>query len=109
MSTDGVPFVGRLHPGARHVYVATGFNAWGMTNGIAAGQLLAALLSDVEPPEWADIFDPRRLHPLAEAKQFISAGLAFAGHYVGDRLRSSHVDSPDDLAPGTGAVMRIGR
>ena len=107
ITTDGVPFVGRLHPGARHSYVATGFNAWGMANGIAAGTLLAALLSDVEPPEWAGIFDPGRIHPLAEAKQFLSAGLAVASHMVADRLRRSHVDSPGELAPGTGAVIRI--
>ena len=107
MSTDGVPFVGRMYPGARHSFVATGFNAWGMANGIAAGTLLAALLSDVEPPEWAGIFDPRRLHPVAEAKQFISANIAVAGHYVAGRLRPSHIDSPGELAPGAGAVIRL--
>jgi len=107
MSTDGVPFIGRLPAGGHHAYVATGFNAWGMTNGMAAGVLLAALLTDAPPPPWADIFDPGRVHPLAEAKQFLSANLAVATHFVGDRLRPSHVDSPTDLAKGTGAVIRV--
>ncbi len=34
MSTvDGVPYVGRYHPRARHLWVATGFGQWGMTGG----------------------------------------------------------------------------
>jgi glycine/D-amino acid oxidase-like deaminating enzyme/nitrite reductase/ring-hydroxylating ferredoxin subunit len=106
-STDGVPFIGRMPSGGRNVYVATGFNAWGMTNGMVAGVLLAALLSEAVPPAWADIFDPGRLHLLAEAKPFISGGLAVAGHVVGDRLRPSPVDSPADLARGSGAVIRV--
>jgi glycine/D-amino acid oxidase-like deaminating enzyme/nitrite reductase/ring-hydroxylating ferredoxin subunit len=107
MTTDGVPFIGRLPAGGRHAYVATGFNAWGMTNGVAAGILLAALLAEATPPPWADIFDPGRVHPRAEAKQFVSANLAVATHFVGDRLRPSHLDSPTDLAKGAGAVIRI--
>jgi glycine/D-amino acid oxidase-like deaminating enzyme/nitrite reductase/ring-hydroxylating ferredoxin subunit len=107
ITTDGVPFIGRLHPGADHVYVATGFNAWGMTNGVVAGQLLAAMIGGTTPPSWAEIFDPGRLHPLAEAKSFVKANLAVAGHFVGDRLRPTHVDSTDDVANGTGAIVRI--
>jgi glycine/D-amino acid oxidase-like deaminating enzyme len=28
-SMDGMPFVGRASSSAKHLYVATGFNAWG--------------------------------------------------------------------------------
>lgn len=31
-----------------------------------------------------------------------------ARHFVGDRVRSSHVDFVDDIAPGDGAVLRVG-
>ncbi len=106
-STDQVPFVGRLHAGTRHVHVAAGFNGWGMSSGVMSGRLLADLL-DGQPPPWADLYDPVRLHPVAEAGPLLKANLAVARHFVGDRLRRSHLDSPADLAPGTGAVMRVG-
>jgi Rieske Fe-S protein len=77
-----------------------------MSNGVAAGRLLAALIEGREPPE-AKVYDPRRLHPLVEAPALVKANLAVAGHFVGDRLRSSHVDSVDEIAPGTGAVVRL--
>jgi Rieske Fe-S protein len=57
---------------------------------------------------WAPIFDPGRLHPVVEAATFVKANLKVAGHFIGDRLRRSHLDTPDDLAMGAGAVMRIG-
>lgn len=37
---DSVPYVGRYHPGTRHLWVATGFGQWGMIGGTAAGLLL---------------------------------------------------------------------
>jgi glycine/D-amino acid oxidase-like deaminating enzyme/nitrite reductase/ring-hydroxylating ferredoxin subunit len=106
ITTDRVPFVGRFHAGAEHVWVAAGFNAWGMTNGVMAGRLLAALLTGKSLP-WANIYDPRRVHPMVEARPFLKANIAVAGHFLGDPLRSSHFGSPDDLPAGAGAVMRI--
>jgi glycine/D-amino acid oxidase-like deaminating enzyme len=105
-TTDGVPYIGPLHLGARHTYVATGFGGWGMTNGVFAGRLLAALLAGQEPPE-ADLFDPRRLHPLVDTPALVKANLSVARHFVGDRVRRSHVDSVDEIRPGSGAVVRI--
>jgi glycine/D-amino acid oxidase-like deaminating enzyme/nitrite reductase/ring-hydroxylating ferredoxin subunit len=106
-TTDQVPYVGRLHPGAGHAWVATGFNAWGMTNGVMAGQLLSARIGGAEPP-WTQLYDPRRLHPLTEAKPFIKANLDVARRFIGDRVRpTTYADSPVDLAPGRGAVIRI--
>jgi glycine/D-amino acid oxidase-like deaminating enzyme/nitrite reductase/ring-hydroxylating ferredoxin subunit len=105
-TTDTMPYVGRFHPGADHVWVATGFNAWGMSNGVMAGRLLAALVSGETLP-WADVYDPRRVHPTVEAGTFLKANVTVAGHFIGDRLRPSHLDSPDDVPAGIGAVIRI--
>jgi glycine/D-amino acid oxidase-like deaminating enzyme/nitrite reductase/ring-hydroxylating ferredoxin subunit len=105
-TTDKIPYIGRFYPGADHVYVATGFGAWGMSNGVLAGRLLTALLTG-DDPEWAKIYDPCRIHPMVEAGSFLKANIAVAGHFVGDRLRrTSHIDAAKDLSPGTGAVLR---
>ncbi|WP_240197114.1 FAD-dependent oxidoreductase [Nonomuraea lactucae] len=104
-TTDGIPYVGRLHPVAKHVYVAGGFGGWGMSNGVMSGLLLAALIAG-EPVPWAGLYDPRRLHPLREAAPVLKAQAKAAGHFIGDRLRS-RADSVDDIAPGAGAVVRV--
>ena len=105
--SDGVPLVGPFHAGARHVYVATGFGGWGMSGGAMAGQLLAAALVGAEP-EWAGLYDPRRLRStLREGASLLKQQAEVARHFVGDRLRTTHVDSVAEIAPGSGAVVRI--
>jgi glycine/D-amino acid oxidase-like deaminating enzyme/nitrite reductase/ring-hydroxylating ferredoxin subunit len=106
-TTDRIPYVGPFHPGARHVYVATGFGGWGMSNGVMSGRLLAARITGDDLP-WAELYDPRRLRPVKEAGPLLKAQASVVRHFVGDRLRSSHVDSVGEIEPGTGAVVRIG-
>jgi glycine/D-amino acid oxidase-like deaminating enzyme/nitrite reductase/ring-hydroxylating ferredoxin subunit len=106
-TTDQVPFIGRFHPGARNVYVATGFGGWGMSTGVLTGQLLAACITGSEPV-WTGLYDPRRLNPAREAGSLFKLQAKVAGHFIGDRLRPSHVDTVDDVEPGTGAVVRVG-
>ncbi len=102
-TTDQLPYVGTFHAGAEHVYVATGFGGWGMSGGVMAGQLIAALIEG-RALEWAGIYDPRRIHPVVEARNFVTANLENARRFIADRFRASDT-SPDDLPAGTGAVM----
>lgn len=98
-SIDHVPYVGRQTPLSRHLYVATGFGGWGMSNGVAAGLLLRDLVLGRENP-WAEVFDPARLN-LAGARDFVRHTLTVGRHWVGDRLRRGE----DDLSPGEGRVL----
>jgi Rieske Fe-S protein len=106
-TTDGVPFIGRFHPGADNVYVATGFGGWGMSSGVMAGRLLAATITGDEPP-WAGLYDPRRLSLVRETGPLLKLQAKVAGHFVGDRLRPGGAGSADDIAAGTGAVVLVG-
>ena len=40
MTLDGLPYVGQYSPNMPGVHVATGFNAWGMTNSMAAAEVI---------------------------------------------------------------------
>ena len=39
MTLDGVPYIGRYSRRTGNLYVATGFNKWGMTSSMAAAWL----------------------------------------------------------------------
>ncbi|KUO09692.1 FAD-dependent oxidoreductase [Streptomyces sp. DSM 15324] len=107
-STDSVPLVGRFHPGSRHTWVATGFGGWGLSGGVMAGTLLAGLL-DGRPADWAGLYDPRRLASVVrEGTTFLKHQAQVARHFVGDRLPPVTGPAPEDLAPGQGAVVRLG-
>ncbi|MFI6512644.1 FAD-dependent oxidoreductase [Streptosporangium sp. NPDC050855] len=108
-TTDGVPFVGPLHPGAKHAYVATGFGGWGMSNGVMSGLLLSTLITGGGSP-WAGLYDPRRLRPVREAGPALKLQATVAKHFVGDRLSTAGTGAQDaiDLLPGEGTVVKNG-
>ncbi len=54
---ERVPYVGELRR-ATGLYVATGFSAWGISNGTAAGILIAKQVLG-EQPDWAVLCNPR--------------------------------------------------
>ena len=64
MSLDGIPYIGRYSKAAPGLYVAAGFNKWGMTSSMAAAMVLADLVQDRENL-YAPLFSPQRgiLHP----------------------------------------------
>ena len=59
MTLDGVPYIGQYARSTPNVFVATGFNKWGMTNAFVAADLLCDLVQDRSNP-YAEIFSPTR-------------------------------------------------
>ena len=105
-SLDKVPFIGRMSPGSDNLYTATGFSAWGMTNGVVAGRLLADLISGVANP-WAKLYDPSRIN-IKSLPKFVKKGGHDAKRLVGDRLKGGlDEEQTGALAPGAGAVFDI--
>jgi len=102
---DGMPFVGRATSSTEHLYVATGFNAWGITNGTAAGMILADSIPGRDNP-WAEVFDATRTKPLAGAKSFIGENVAAGAHLVEGYVRSRG-SSIAELALGEAAVLEL--
>jgi Rieske Fe-S protein len=104
-SMDGMPFVGRANSGAQHLYVATGFNAWGLTAGTAAAMILSDLIMG-RPNAWAEVFDATGIKPLTSAPRFVrenvSAGVQLVAGYVARRPRMV-----GDLGPCEAAVLDV--
>lgn len=104
-SMDHVPYVGWSSSLRDSYLVATGFNAWGITNGTAAAMLIADLVQDLDNP-WLKLFNAARIKPVAGAREFVAGNAATASHLVGGYLtRKPH--SFDDLAPGEAAILKI--
>lgn len=64
MTLDGIPYIGRYSARTRDMYVATGFNKWGMTGSMVAATVLCDSIMGKQN-DYADIFSPSRsiLHP----------------------------------------------
>jgi len=64
MTLDAIPYIGRYSARTKDLYVATGFNKWGMTSTMLASMILTDQILGRENP-YAAVFSPRRscLHP----------------------------------------------
>lgn len=59
ISLDRIPLIGRYSPNTPNLYVATGFNKWGMTSSMAAARILTDAICGRQN-DTADIFAPDR-------------------------------------------------
>ena len=59
ISLDGMPLIGQYSPCTPNLYVATGFNKWGMTGSMAAANILTDMICGKQN-ECAHIFAPDR-------------------------------------------------
>lgn len=88
MSLDGIPYIGRYSPAMPDVYVATGFNHWGMTTSMAAANILCDAVMGREYP-CAPVFAPDRsmLHP----QLFYNLGATLADFVIPTAKRCPHL------------------
>lgn len=89
-TADRVPYAGEPDPEeAPGFHIATGFNAWGISNGAAVGMMIADAIVG-RPTPWKALYDPTRPYP----EDFHKSGES-----------QSVVESVEDIAPGHGGVL----
>lgn len=59
LSLDGIPYIGRYSKNTPNLYVAAGFNKWGMTGSMVSAKLLTDLVQRKDNP-YTTVFSPSR-------------------------------------------------
>ncbi len=59
ITLDNIPYIGQYSPKTPNMYVATGFNKWGMTSSMAAANILCDLVLE-RKNDFSDVFSPSR-------------------------------------------------
>jgi hypothetical protein len=87
MTLDGVPYIGVHRKSAPHIYVATGFNKWGMTGSMVAANVLRDLIT-LGSSEYEELFSPQRsmLQP-----QLLVNGFSALGNLILPGKRCPHM------------------
>lgn len=73
MTLDGIPYIGNYSLMTPNLYVATGFNKWGMTASMVAAKLLSDLILEGKSPYEA-VFSPSRT--MLRRQLFVNMGEA---------------------------------
>ena len=101
----GVPFIGKLPRGGGHVYLATGYSKWGMTNSVAAALKISGEILD-RLPQWARILGTRVSKPASAVRYFqanAAMGIEATKGWIGAELHPLK-DQDRTPAEGTGIV-----
>lgn len=92
VTSDKVPYVGYLNSRRSHdVYVATGFNKWGMTGGTSAALILRDMLTTGRS-EYEELFNPMRGEAFRGAT-FREHNIQGIKNYIQGKLREIPVEA----------------
>lgn len=104
LTVDKIPFVGSLNHS--EIYVATGYQKWGMTNGTAAALLLHDLVLDKKNPR-ADLFNPYRKNLRAQIRNLVVYNGKVAYELIKGKLMIP--DEDIQLAGGESKVIQTAK
>ena len=88
MTLDGMPYIGQYGRNTPDLFVATGFNKWGMTSSMAAAMILTDLIMEKENP-YSQVFDPSR--NMIKPQLFVNMGESTMNLITFSKRRCPHL------------------
>lgn len=102
---DGLPYIGSLPGQSGNIYVATGYGGNGMTYSGVAALVLRDLITNGKS-EYADLYNPNRIKPVAGFVNFIKHNAGVARDFAAKWFPHEELSGFADLAPGEAKVLR---
>lgn len=102
---DGLAYIGHLPGNPENVYVATGYGGNGITYSHIAALTLTNLLTKGES-EYADLFKPGRMKPVAGFEAFVKENADVVAQFVAKRISTEKISGLADVAPGEGRLVK---
>jgi glycine/D-amino acid oxidase-like deaminating enzyme/nitrite reductase/ring-hydroxylating ferredoxin subunit len=89
MTPDSIPYIGRYSANTPNIYVATGFNQWGMSSSMVSAMIISDMITG-KNNEYRKVFYPRRLMLSGSRKMLQDAGV------ITNSLLLEHLKIPRD-------------
>lgn len=103
MTPDSIPYIGRYSVRTPNIYVATGFNKWGMTGSMVSAMVISDMITGKEN-EYRKVFTPRRLM-LSGSRAFIKDAAIITISLLSEHLKIPH-DKLKDIEKEKAGVIR---
>ncbi|WP_101842275.1 FAD-dependent oxidoreductase [Halobacillus sp. Marseille-P3879] len=101
---DKVPYIGPIRKDSKHIFLATGFRKWGMTNSRVAGELLTDYVMGRDSL-YKPVFIPSRFKADPSMKEFLKNNTNVAAHLMEGKIELVGT-RPEALLKGEGAVIQ---
>lgn len=102
MTPDSIPYIGRYSANTPNIYVATGFNKWGMSNSMVSAMLLSDMITGKRNQN-RKVFYPRRLM-ISGSKKFLQDVGVITGSLISEHLRIPR-DKLKDIEIGQAGII----
>lgn len=83
LTTDHIPLIGKID---KDLYLATGYNTWGMTNGILSGKIISDIILK-RKNSYIKLFDP--LRNIENIPQFLNYNLKNSISFINTKLNKN--------------------
>lgn len=96
ITNDGLPYIGKIKD---NLLIGTGYNTWGLTNGVLAGKILSDIILNKEN-EYSKLFNPNRINCKQISGIFNSSFKTLLGYINGInncydiKLKCPHIGCP---------------
>ena len=96
MTNDGLPYIGKIDD---RLLLGTGYNTWGMTNGILAGKIFADMVMGKDN-EYQELFNPKRINMGTFGGGILDSGYNALGYVNGiltdsDKIKYDSIDGKE--------------
>ena len=103
ITLDGIPYIGRLSAAAPNIFVATGFNKWGMTSAMVGADIISDMICGGNTSAYS-VFSPSRFSIFAAAKNLCTntkeTARGFAKH-----LKQANYKA-ENIKTGTAGIIK---
>ncbi|MBE6054265.1 MAG: FAD-dependent oxidoreductase [Clostridium sartagoforme] len=103
ITSDGIPFIGKYSKELPNVYVATGFNKWGMTSAMVSAIIISGMISGREY-DFNEIFSPSRFDMTASIKNLVKDGFETTYNFIAEKIRIP-METIDNIENGEAGVI----
>ena len=101
ISLDKIPYIGNYSVSDFNLYVATGFNKWGMTS----SNIAANIIKD-KKNKYTFVFDSLRFKPIKNRIELKNMGKQVLKSFTKNRIQIPN-EALDNIKPDNGAIVKV--
>ncbi len=102
MTYDKIPYIGKYSDNIETIYVATGYNKWGITHSAASAIIIRNKILKIQD-DFSEIYNPSRITPVLSSKEFFSNSKDIASGFIKRIIPAS--DNIFNVKSGEGKIV----
>ncbi|MBR3134370.1 MAG: FAD-dependent oxidoreductase [Clostridia bacterium] len=105
ITLDKIPYIGEFSFFKTNMYVATGFNKWGMTASNIAGNIITdSIIGNIN--KYAEIYDSTRIEPIKNKEEVTNMAKQVVNSYINNRIKIPKEDL-SAIKKDNGGIIKI--